>query len=94
MPNDLFDARNCLRLGAAVLVALSLGACASRSQTPVAEGIDDDDAYCRAANLQVGSPDYVACRKDRDARRAAAIARADRGQRNLGEYMLNNPQRP
>ena len=32
--------------------------------------------------------------KDRDAQRGNAIDRADRKQRDLGEYMLNNPSRP
>ena len=36
--------------------------------------------------------EYVACRKDRDVQRANANARADRRQRDLGEYMLNNPE--
>ena len=53
----------------------------------------DDDAFCRAS-AAVGSPEYVACRKDRDVQRANANARADKQQRNLGEYMLNNPTRP
>ena len=34
------------------------------------------------------------CRKDRDAQRGNAIDRADKKQRDLGEYMLNNPIRP
>jgi hypothetical protein len=57
-------------------------------------GGDDDDAICRANNVAAGSPEYVACRKDRDAVRSNAVARADRRQRDLGEYMLNNPVRP
>ena len=40
------------------------------------------------------SPDYVYCRRDRDAQRNAAVVRADKKQRDLGEYMLNNPVRP
>ena len=43
---------------------------------------------------QAGSSEYVACRKDRDAQRGSTIDRADRKQRDLGEYMLNNPSRP
>jgi hypothetical protein len=73
------------------LLALTLAACASRNQTPVAALNDDDDAVCRANNIAPGSPEYVACRKDRDVQRNAAIARADRRQRDLGEYMLNHP---
>jgi hypothetical protein len=42
----------------------------------------------------VGSPPYVACRKDRDAQRGNANARADRRQRDLGEYMMNHPDHP
>jgi hypothetical protein len=57
-------------------------------------GGDDDDAICRANNVAAGSPEYVACRKDRDVVRNNAVARADRRQRDLGEYMLNNPVRP
>jgi hypothetical protein len=53
---------------------------------------EDDDAFCRqGGKVAIGSPDYVYCRKDRDAARNAAIARADRKQRGLAEYMLNNP---
>ncbi len=44
--------------------------------------------------LHVGSPEYVACRKDRDVQRNNANAKADRAQRNLGEYMLNHPDHP
>ena len=60
----------------------------------VNSGGDDDDAFCRANNVQMGSPEYVACRKDRDVQRNNANTRADRAQRNLGKYMLNNPGRP
>jgi len=82
------------RLVIAVLLSLGLAACVARNQTPVAAGNDDDDAVCRANGRAVGSPEYVACRKDRDVQRDAAIARADRRQRNLGEYMLNHPEHP
>ena len=58
----------------------------------VNSGGDDDDAFCRANNVKMGSPEYVACRKDRDALRNAAAARADRKQRDLGDYMLNHPE--
>ena len=53
----------------------------------------DDDTFCRSSSA-VGSPEYVACRKDRDVQRNNANSRADKRQRNLGEYMLNNPTRP
>lgn len=81
------------RLLAAALLALALSACAARNQLPVAAN-EDDDAMCRANGVAVGSPEYVACRKDRDVQRGAAIDRADRRQRDLGEYMLNHPDRP
>jgi hypothetical protein len=77
---------------ALTLAALALAACSHRSDTTVSLG--DDDAFCRANNVQVGSPEYVACRKDRDVQRNNAAARADQKQRGLAEYMLNNPVRP
>src|SRR5580704_8259671 len=76
------------------LLTLVLAGCASRNDVPVAALSGDDDAFCRANNVQVGSPEYVACRKDRDAQRSAALARSDRSQRDLGEYMLNHPDHP
>ena len=82
------------RLLAAVLLAIILSACSARYQTPVAMGGDDDDAVCQSRGHAVGSPEYVACRKDRDVQRSAATTRADRRQRDLGEYMLNHPDRP
>lgn len=79
----------------ALLVAgLLVSACSARYQTPVALGGDDDDAVCQSRGYVQGSPEYVACRKDRDVQRNAATARADRRQRDLGEYMLNHPDRP
>jgi hypothetical protein len=80
---------------ALVLAALTLAACAKRNDLPVNTSLnEDDDTFCRANNVAAGSPEYVACRRDRDAQRSNAIARADRKQRDLGEYMLNNPVRP
>ena len=38
-----------------------------------------------------GSQQYVACRKDRDVERSNAVTRADKKQRDLGEWMLNHP---
>ena len=59
------------------LAALSLAACASRSEPPAYAAVppvQDDDAFCRAGGkVAVGSPDYVYCRKDRDAARNAAV---------------------
>ena len=82
------------RFAGAILFACVLAACASRNQAPVAALNDDDDAVCRASGYAAGSSEYVACRKDRDAQRGNAIARADKKQRDLGEYMINNPVRP
>jgi hypothetical protein len=80
---------------ALTLAALTLAACAKRNDLPVNTSLtEDDDTFCRANNVAAGSPEYVACRKDRDAQRGNAIARADKKQRDLGEYMLNNPVRP
>jgi hypothetical protein len=84
------------RIGLVLLTTLALTACAARNEgTVTAQGNNDDDSYCRANNtVAPGSPEYVACRKDRDVQRQRAEARADRRQRDLGEYMLNNPARP
>ena len=82
------------RLLAAVLLTIILSACSARYQTPVALGGDDDDAVCQSRGYASGSPEYVACRKDRDVQRSSATTRADRRQRDLGEYMLNHPDRP
>jgi hypothetical protein len=82
------------RLLVIVGLAIALSACAARNQTPIAMGGDDDDAVCQGRGYAQGSSEYVACRKDRDVQRNAAISRADRRQRDLGEYMLNHPERP
>ena len=79
---------------ALTLAALALASCARRSDVPISNLGDDDDAICRANGVVVGSADYSACRKNRDVQRSNSIQRADRAQRNLGEYMLNNPGRP
>jgi len=81
------------RVLAALALAIALSACSARYQTPVAMGGDDDDAVCQSRGYAAGSPEYVACRKDRDVQRSAATACADRRQRDLGEYMLNHPER-
>jgi hypothetical protein len=86
------SARTCIAL---LLVAPLLAGCLERGQpTMVNAAGDDDDAFCRANNVKVGSSEYIACRKDRDLQRDNANARADRQQRDLGEYMLNNPVHP
>jgi hypothetical protein len=78
---------------ALLLVAPLLAGCLERGQpTMVNAGGDDDDAFCRANNVVAGSKEYVACRKDRDVQRNNANGRADRRQRDLGEYMLNHPE--
>ena len=82
-----------IHLVALTLATLALGGCAQRSQVPVSSLGEDDDALCRANGVKAGSPEYVACRKDRDVTRSNAIARSDRAQRDLGEYMLNHPDR-
>jgi hypothetical protein len=78
---------------ALLLVVPLLAGCLERGQPTMtnANG-DDDDAFCRANNVVVGSKEYVACRKDRDVQRNNANGRADRRQRDLGEYMLNHPE--
>jgi hypothetical protein len=82
------------RLIALTLAAPLLAGCLERGQPTMADSSGDDDAFCRANNVAAGSPEYVACRRDRDVQRNNANTRADRAQRNLGEYMLNNPVRP
>ncbi|MGJ4931850.1 hypothetical protein ACQR1I_32485 [Bradyrhizobium sp. HKCCYLS2038] len=83
------------RLALVLMAALSLASCAARNDAAaIARGNDDDDAVCQAGGkVAPGSPDYVACRKDRDVQRQRAEARADRRQRDLGEFMLNHPDR-
>jgi len=83
-----------IKFAAALLLAPLLAGCLERGQPTMVESGVDDDAFCRANNVAVGSPEYVACRKNRDVQRVNANARADRRQRDLGEYMLNNPNRP
>ena len=78
---------------ALLLIAPLLAGCLERGQPTMVDSGGDDDAFCRASNA-VGSQQYVACRKDRDVQRNNANARADRQQRNLGEYMLNHPDHP
>jgi hypothetical protein len=77
-----------------LLIAPLLAGCLERGQPTMVDTGPDDDTFCRANNVAVGSPEYVACRKNRDVQRINANTRADRAQRNLGEQMLNNPVRP
>src|SRR5215216_5441159 len=77
-----------------LLVAPLLVGCLERGQPTMVDTSADDDAFCRANNVAVGSNEYVNCRKNRDVQRGNANARADRTQRNLAEQMLKNPTRP
>jgi hypothetical protein len=78
---------------ALLLAAPLLAGCLERGPPTVANTLsEDDDTFCRANNVAAGSSEYIACRKDRDVQRNNANARADRRQRDLGEYMLNNPE--
>ena len=79
---------------ALALLAPLLAGCLERGQPTMVDTSADDDAFCRANNVKAGSPEYVACRKDRDVGRANFNDRTDRRQRNLGETMLNNPSVP
>ena len=82
------------QLLALLLIAPLLAGCLERGQPIMVDSSGDDDAFCRANNVAVGSSEYIACRKDRDVQRNNANARTDRRQRDLGEYMLNHPDRP
>ena len=79
---------------ALLLIAPLLAGCLERGQPTMVDTSADDDAFCRANNVAVGSNEYVNCRKNRDVQRGNANARADRAQRNMAEQMLNNPVRP
>ena len=79
---------------ALLLIAPLLAGCLERGQPTMVDTTADDDAFCRANNVAVGSNEYVNCRKNRDVQRGNANARTDRAQRNLAEQMLNNPTRP
>jgi hypothetical protein len=83
---------------ALALTALALASCARRGELPATASStlsEDDDVFCRkGGQVASGSPEYVNCRRDRDAQRGLAIDRADKKQRDLGEYMLNNPTKP
>ena len=77
-----------------LLIAPLLAGCLERGQPTMVDTGVDDDAYCRAGNVAPGSSQYIACRKDRDVQHSNANARADKRQRNLGEYMMNHPDHP
>jgi hypothetical protein len=80
------------RFLALTLLALALSACARRGEAPLSMLGEDDDAICRANNVAAGSAEYVACRRNRDAIRAKAADRADKQQRDIGQYMLDHPE--
>ena len=74
------------------MIAPVLAGCLERGQPTMVDTRVDDDTFCQAGGkVKAGSPEYIACRKDRDVQRMNAEGRADRSQRNLGEYMLNHP---
>jgi hypothetical protein len=79
---------------ALLLAAPLLAGCLERGQPTMVDTSADDDAFCRANNVAVGSNDYVNCRKNRDVQRGNAAAKADRAQKNLSETMVNTPYRP
>jgi hypothetical protein len=82
---------------ALLLAAPLLAGCLERGEPLPLSSVrtEDDDTVCRAGGKNApGSPDYVYCRRERDAQRNAAVVRADKKQRDLGEYMLNNPTNP
>ncbi len=80
---------------ALMLIAPLLAGCFERTNAALVNSSgDDDDAFCRANNIKVGSSEYIACRKDRDTQRSNAQTRADRQQRDLGDFMLNHPSTP
>ena len=89
------DMRRCFTwLAGALVIALVVAACARRSDLPLSNLGEDDDAICRANNVAPGSPAYVACIKDRDAQRANAASRADQRQHGLAQDMLDHPYHP
>ena len=79
------------RLTIVALASLGLAACAERGSTSLSSLEQDDDVVCRANNVTAGSPEYIACRRDRDVLRDKAATRVDRRQRDLAEHMLNHP---
>ena len=81
---------------ALALISPALGGCFLDKGQPTLVNADgnDDDAFCQRNNVKPGSPEYIACRKDRDVQANNANARADRRQRDLGEDMANHPNIP
>jgi len=79
-----------------LLTAPLLAGCLERGEPTVQSSLDtDDDTYCRAnGTIASGSPQYAACRKDRDVQRDNATRRTDRKQRDLAQYMMDHPDHP
>ncbi len=78
-----------------LLAALALAACASRNDPAPPAGLaQDDDSFCQSGGKAVGSPDYVYCRRERDAARNKANAHSDQRQRDLADYMMSHPDHP
>lgn len=79
---------------AAVLTGVLLGGCASQQEQPVAAAAapaPDDDAYCRAKGLKVGSDEYVNCRRDRDHVATTMQSQKSKGDlRKIQDYMMDN----
>jgi hypothetical protein len=81
---------------ALLLIAPLLAGCLERGEplplSNTSPPAQDDDTYCRAGGKNApGSPDYVYCRRERDAQRNNAVVRADKKQHDLGEYMMTHP---
>jgi hypothetical protein len=77
------------RLGAAIVLgALALSGCAELDRERPSNLVDDD-AACRAGGAAPGSPDYAACRKDRDIAANRADQRMQNTHQRLTEDMLN-----
>jgi hypothetical protein len=79
-----------------LLMTPLLAGCLERGESTVQSSLDtDDDTYCQAnGSVKSGSPQYAACRKDRDVQRDNATKRTERKQRDLAEYMMNHPDHP
>src|SRR5258708_12851013 len=73
-----------------LLIAPLLAGCLERGQpTMTISGGDDDDAFCRANNVAVGSSEYIAYPKVRDDQPNHANARAHPPHPDLGKYLIN-----
>ena len=68
-----------------------LAGCLERGQPTMVDTSADDDAFCRANNVAVGSTEYVNCRKNRDVQRGNAKPAPTAPSAISAEQMLNNP---